>query len=102
MPCPFGRVRHDFSSAFYFGTGPKAYYASKQEGAQAALDQLLQNFSKGSSKQSHVDFVGAASDYPTLLTHKAQMLLQEAEVVLYNKLVDPHVLELAHREAVII
>ena len=30
------------------------------------------------------------------------MLLREADVVLYDKLVDPHVLELAHHEAMII
>ena len=99
---PFGRVRRDFWSAFYFGTGPKAYDASGQEGAQAALDQLLQDFSKGAPKQGRVDFVGAGPGDPTLLTHKARVLLHEADVVLYDKLVDRHILELARREAVML
>ena len=99
---PFGRLHRDCWSAFYFGAGSKAYDASRQEGAQAALEQLLQDFSKGPPKQGHVDFFGAAPGYPTLLTHKARMLLRQADVVLYNKLVDPHILELAHHEAMII
>ena len=81
-------MRRDFWSAFYFGSGPTAYDASGPEGAQAALDELLQDFSQQGPTHGHVDFVGAGPGDPTLLTHKARMLLHEANVVLYDRLVD--------------
>tara|TARA_B110000503_G_scaffold64683_1_gene101845 strand:+ start:1543 stop:2937 length:1395 start_codon:yes stop_codon:yes gene_type:complete len=99
---PFGRVRRDFWSAFYFGSGPTAYDASGPDGAQAALNELLQVFAQQTPKQGHVDFVGAGPGDPTLLTHKARLLLDEADVVLYDRLVDPRILELARREALVI
>ena len=99
---PFGRARRDFWSAFYFGSDPTAYDASGPEGAQAALNELLQVFTQHSPKQGHVDFVGAGPGDPTLLTHKARLLLDEADVVLYDRLVDPRILELARREALVI
>ena len=99
---PFGRVRRDFWSAFYFGSGPAAYDTSGPEGAQAALDKLLQDFTQQAPKPGHVDFVGAGPGDPTLLTHKARTLLHEADVVLYDRLVDPCILELARREALLI
>ena len=98
----FGRVRRDFWSAFYFGSGSAAYDATGPEGAQAALDKLLQDFTQQAPKPGHVDFVGAGPGDPTLLTCKARMLLHEADVVLYDRLVDPRILELARREALLI
>ncbi len=49
-----------------------------------------------------MDFVGAGPGDPTLLTHKARLLLDEADVVLYDRLVDQRILELARREALVI
>ena len=95
-------MRRDFWSAFYFGSGPTAYDTSGPEGAQAALVGLLQDFSQQGPRHGHVDFVGADPGDPTLLTHKARTLLHEADVVLYDRLVDPRILELARREALVI
>jgi len=95
-------VRRDFWSDFYFASGPTAYDASGPDGAQAALNELLQVFTQHTPKQGHVDFVGAGPGDPTLLTHKARLLLDEADVVLYDRLVDPRILELARREALVI
>jgi len=46
--------------------------------------------------------VGAGPGDPELLTLKARRALHEADVVLYDRLVDPRILELARREAELI
>jgi precorrin-3B methylase len=63
---------------------------------------MLTEFEDSSPKQGHVDFVGAGPGDPTLLTHKARVLLHEADVILHDRLVDPRILELARREATMI
>ena len=99
---PFGRLRRDFWSSYYFSKGPAAYDAAGVEGAKRALSELLARFQGASPKLGHVDFVGAGPGDPTLLTHKARVLLHEADVILHDRLVDRRILELARREATMI
>ena len=99
---PFGRIRRDFWSRFYFSKGPAAYDAEGVEGAKRVLHELLAEFKSASPKQGHVDFVGAGPGDPALLTHKARVLLHEADVILHDRLVDRRILELARREATMI
>jgi len=49
-----------------------------------------------------VILVGAGPGDPELLTLKARRVLHDADVVLYDRLVDPRILELARREATLI
>ena len=102
LALPFGRIRRDFWSKFYFSKGPAAYDAAGEAGAKRALHDMLTEFKDTSPKQGHVDFVGAGPGDPTLLTHKARVLLHEADVILHDRLVDPRILELARREATMI
>ena len=99
---PFGRIRRDFWSRFYFSKGPAAYDAEGVAGAKRVLHELLAEFKSASPKQGHVDFVGAGPGDPALLTHKARVLLHEADVILHDRLVDRRILELARREATVI
>lgn len=99
---PFGRIRRDFWSRFYFSKGPAAYDAEGVAGAKRVLHELLAEFKSASPKPGHVDFVGAGPGDPTLLTHRARVLLHEADVILHDRLVDRHILELARREATLI
>ena len=99
---PFGRIRRDFWSRFYFSKGPAAYGAEGVAGAKRVLHELLAEFKSASPKQGHVDFVGAGPGDPALLTHKARVLLHEADVILHDRLVDRRILELARREATVI
>lgn len=99
---PFGRIRRDFWSRFYFSKGPAAYDAEGVAGAKRVLHELLAEFKSASPKQGHVDFVGAGPGEPALLTQKARVLLHEADVILHDRLVDRRILELARREATMI
>lgn len=96
---PFGRPRRDFWRAYYFGQGPRAYEAEGAEGAEATLNSLLKDHLEAKPREGRVDFVGAGPGDPELLTLKARKLLDEADVILHDRLIAPEILELARREA---
>lgn len=99
---PMGRKRRDFWSEYYFSTGPDAIAKGGQEAIQPALDQLLDQHLASDTRKGFVDFVGAGPGDPELLTLKARNALNEADVVIYDRLVTPEILELARREALMI
>ena len=98
---PFGVARRNFWSDFYFNVGPRA--VTQGEGAvEKALDALLHDHLNTDAKPGHVDLVGAGPGDPDLLTLKARKALDKADVVIYDRLVTPEILELARREAIMI
>jgi uroporphyrin-III C-methyltransferase/precorrin-2 dehydrogenase/sirohydrochlorin ferrochelatase len=98
---PFGRPRRDFWRDYYFNAGPKAI-ADGVEAVQPALDALLGDHLMKDTRRGHVAFVGAGPGDPELLTLKARKALDEADVVIYDRLISPEILELARREATMI
>ncbi|WP_438990561.1 siroheme synthase CysG [Lentibacter sp.] len=98
---PMGRARRAFWSDYYSETGP-ASIAKGEAATKAALDSLLaQHLAKGPA-EGHVIFAGAGPGDPELLTLKARHALHEADVVIYDRLVSPAILELARREALML
>ena len=97
----FGRARRDFWRDFYFNAGPKAIAESEAQ-VQPALDALLDTHLNKTARDGHVAFVGGGPGDPELLTLKARRALDEADVVIYDRLITPEILELARREAVMI
>lgn len=98
---PFGRARRDFWRDFYFNAGP----AAMTDGAEAvrpALDALLGDHLSRKARAGHIAFVGAGPGDPELLTLKARKALDEADVVIYDRLISPEILELARREALML
>ncbi|SFR13932.1 siroheme synthase CysG [Poseidonocella sedimentorum] len=98
---PFGRARRDFWSDYYFAAGPRAI----ERGAEAvpsALERLLDDHLNREARPGHVAFVGAGPGDPELLTLKARKALDEADVVIHDRLVTAPILELARREAILI
>lgn len=96
---PMGRKRRNFWNAFFFQDGP---VAMDSEAPEEVLDSLLSRHLKAATDQGHVAFVGAGPGDPELLTLKARRALDQADVVLYDRLVSAPILELARREATLI
>ncbi|MCB1341918.1 MAG: uroporphyrinogen-III C-methyltransferase [Pseudooceanicola sp.] len=99
---PHGRTRRDFWSDYYGSEGPRAFAEQGAAGAEAALHDLLARHSAQASRPGHVAFVGAGPGDPDLLTLKARRALDEADVVIHDRLVTPAILDLARREALMI
>ncbi len=93
---PFGRKRRDFWADYY------TQDIGSEEDAQTSLESLLDKHLAADERKGHVQLVGAGPGDPELLTLKARKALDEADVVIYDRLVSPEILELARREAVML
>lgn len=98
---PFGVARRNFWSDYYFNAGPRAI-VSGEDAVRPALETLLHDHLNTDAKPGHVDLVGAGPGDPDLLTLKARKAIDKADVVIYDRLVTPEILELARREAIMI
>jgi uroporphyrin-III C-methyltransferase / precorrin-2 dehydrogenase / sirohydrochlorin ferrochelatase len=98
---PFGRPRRDFWRDYYFAAGPRAMREG-EEALRPALDALLDDHLAREARPGHIAFVGGGPGDPELLTLKARRALDEADVVIHDRLISPEILELARREALMI
>lgn len=93
---PFGAKRRAFWSDYY------ATDIADTDVAQDRLETLLDKHLNTETREGWVDLVGAGPGDPELLTLKARKALDNADVVIYDRLVAPEILELARREAVML
>ncbi|WP_024851411.1 siroheme synthase CysG [Hydrogenovibrio kuenenii] len=108
-----GRYRDKVKATISSIEGRKAFWESLLDGlfidkavhgaageAEALLDKkLTQDSAFEEEVAGEVYVIGAGPGDPELMTFKAQRLLQQADVVLYDRLVSPEIVELARREA---
>ena len=99
---PKGRARRAFWSDYYFRTGPQAFGKSGESGLLETLKELLTSHKSRAAEPGRVTFVGAGPGDPELLTLKARKALDDADVVVYDRLITPEILELARREATLV
>lgn len=93
---PDAGARRLFWDRMLGGRAGERVLAGDEAGAARELDRAL--LGAGSMK-GHVSLVGAGPGDPELLTLKALRRLQEADAIVYDRLVDPRVLDLARRDA---
>ena len=83
--------------------GPIAeqFFSGRSDDAERALQNLINQSTANDSDQSsgEVWLIGAGPGDPDLLTFRALRLMQQADVVLYDRLVSPDILNLARRDA---
>ncbi len=96
---PMGAARRNFWAEYYDTSGPRALEAGGEAQVQQTLDDLLAKHLVQKAPEGWVDFVSAGPGDPDLMTLKARKLLDRADVVIYDRLVSPEILELARREA---
>ena len=93
-----GKIRRKFWSRFFFENGTLI----RAEDAISELNILLDKTLSETPDEGRVSFLGAGPGDPHLLTVKASTYLQNADVVIHDKLISPEILDVARREAIII
>ena len=91
--------RRRFFEAVVDGPAGRRFVDGDQQGALRIAQQLLATTSTAPRAVGEVTLVGAGPGDPELLTLKALRALQDADVVLHDRLVPDAVLELARRDA---
>jgi len=92
-------TRRRFFEAVVDGAAARRFEAGDLQGAQRIAQTLLAAASSGPRALGEVTLVGAGPGDPELLTLKALRALQDADVILHDRLVSDAVLDLARRDA---
>jgi uroporphyrin-III C-methyltransferase/precorrin-2 dehydrogenase/sirohydrochlorin ferrochelatase len=95
--------RRRFWESFFDGPIAADVLAGREqpesEALQSRIAEWLTTWSRPQPREGEVVLVGAGPGDPGLLTLRALRALQNADVILYDRLVSPEVLELARRDA---
>ena len=91
--------RRRFWEDVFEGPIAEQVLAGDEAGAERAMTALLENAAEAPPVQGEVYLVGAGPGDPDLLTFRALRLMQKADVVLYDRLVAPPILDRVRRDA---
>ena len=91
--------RRAFWDRVFEGPIAEMAFAGRFDEARAALATLLDSGGGSAPSTGEVYLVGAGPGDPDLLTFRAMRLMQQADVVVHDRLVSPGVLALARRDA---
>ncbi|MEE7626854.1 siroheme synthase CysG [Methylobacter sp. Wu8] len=80
------------------GSVAELIFSGKEQEAEQQLEQTLLKQEQGANL-GEVYLIGAGPGAPDLLTFRALRLMQQADVIVYDRLVSPEILDLARRDA---
>src|ERR1700723_2504670 len=92
-------ARRRFFEHVVDGAAARRFVEGDTHGAEKLAQQLLARASGSAPESGEVTLVGAGPGDPELLTLKALRALQDADVILYDRLVPRGVLDMARRDA---
>lgn len=91
--------RRQFWEQVLDGPVAELVFAGREQEAQSLLEATLSAGDKPSPEKGEVYLIGAGPGDPDLLTFRALRLMQQADVVLYDRLVSEPILDLVRRDA---
>lgn len=94
-----GLLRRRFWEQVLDGEIAELVYSGREDVAEQRLEAALRLADDAALHRGEIWLVGAGPGDPDLLTFRALRLMQRADVVLYDRLVTPEILDLVRREA---
>ena len=96
---PNMRERRRFWEQVLNGPVTEMFLAGQDKAGLQALEESLEQSANAESSRGEVYLVGGGPGDPDLLTFRALRLIQQAEVVVYDRLVAKAIVDLARRDA---
>ncbi|WP_343563006.1 siroheme synthase CysG [Kiloniella sp. b19] len=94
-----GTARRRFWERFFSGSIADNYLAGREQLAHEQMLKLVNTADRSEDLKGHVAIVGAGPGDPDLLTFRAMRFMQQADVVVYDRLLDDSMLEYVRRDA---